>query len=105
VNDKLMSNTRVQNILQGGEGEAQDRFTLSGDPRYKQTFLDYDRPFDPYALSFWDTNPDLVILDEEAAEEETQRLSIGVRDSKGCLCRVKGGATPVEDKVVVRVTR
>jgi hypothetical protein len=69
VHDKLMSNTRVQYLLSGGKKEAQEIFTLSGDPRYKHTFLDYDRPFDPYPIHFWDANPDLQILDEEAEEE------------------------------------
>jgi hypothetical protein len=59
VHDKLMSNTRVQYLLSGGEKEAQGRFTLSGDPCYKQTFLDCDRLFDPYPIHFWDANPDL----------------------------------------------
>jgi hypothetical protein len=25
-------------------------------PRYRQTFLDYDRPFDPYPIHSWDAN-------------------------------------------------
>jgi hypothetical protein len=69
-----MSNSQSQSILTGGVKEAQERFTLSGDPRYKQTFLDYDTPFDPYALEFWSTNADLQIEDDEAAEEH--RISV-----------------------------
>jgi hypothetical protein len=45
-----------------------------GDARYKQTFLDYDTLFDPYALEFWNTNADLQIEDDEAAEEH--RISV-----------------------------
>jgi hypothetical protein len=75
-------------------------------PRYKQTFLDYDRPFDPYPLSFWDTNPDLMILDEEAEEEDRiARLEgqayvyVTVREvlegSKSVKVKVGGGVTRV----------
>jgi hypothetical protein len=64
-----MSNSQSQSILTSGVKEAQERFILSGDPRYKQTFLDYDTPFDPYPLEFWNTNADLQIQDDEAAEE------------------------------------
>jgi hypothetical protein len=69
-----MSNSQSQSILTGGVKEAQERFTLSGDPRYQQTFLDYDTPFDPYALEFWSTNADLQIEDDEATEEH--RISV-----------------------------
>jgi hypothetical protein len=36
-------------------------FALSGDPRYKHTFLDYDRPFDPFPIHFRNANPGLQI--------------------------------------------
>jgi hypothetical protein len=59
VHDKFMSNARSQSVLTGGEIEAQERFTMSGDPRSKQAFL-----AGPYALGFWNRNADLRIKDE-----------------------------------------
>jgi hypothetical protein len=50
---------------------------MSGDPRYKQTFLDYDTPFDPYALELWNTNADLQIQDDQSAAERSIALLAG----------------------------